>query len=593
MALALQVLLPAALLILSPYFGLAAPSVYSPTGLAALISPLLVGTVSSSVVPSFLALLCGVAGVAAQAGIWLLLGQEWSEKARGTTQSFQVLWHVAPMAALLSGLVAGLNLLLHLPLSESLHPPPSFLLLLVFSSILYFVNLDFACAVLFESGTNIVNSSLATVPRALLVSLGAGIGGLGLANQGLYHAALGVGVVVVGWARSSPVSDDVEENTAVSEKGWTSPRRQTSLTSTSPSGSPYLGTGGDFSPLLRSSPPGSPRRPSLVGRRPVFSAFSFLALLPFLPFLPILLQAIHPFPPLPLLPTDRLPIYLKNRIGLYHRAHPHFTPPTMDIVFAYFNASIAEFDEHVQHVRGRGSVKRYKTRISVYSKGGADPSELKKIEGVDEVIELENVGREGGTYLNHIIRRFAKPAPDDPFGGTQGHGTSHADLTLFLQHHLAWQWIADQRFDYPDDRTGYIALGPYRKNDCGRDLDTEGKFERMKDIYVMFQEDFCPPTLQLTSWAAQFVVSRKRIVGNPVKKYERLLELLQAPGEHWLYNEGVHFQWHGEMGPSNPFLGHALERAWPVIFNCTDPKIVDNCPDDLYDSEKCQCFDWK
>ena len=79
--------------------------------------------------------------------------------------------------------------------------------------------------------------------------------------------------------------------------------------------------------------------------------------------------------------------------------------------------------------------------------------------------------------------------------------------------------------------------------------------------------------------------------------------------------------WGGEMGPSNPFFGHALERSWPVIFSasllssplprrleqqaeadpavppraradCTDPGMADRCGDDVYDKEACQCRDW-
>lgn len=36
---------------------------------------------------------------------------------------------------------------------------------------------------------------------------------------------------------------------------------------------------------------------------------------------------------------------------------------------------------------------------------------------------------------------------------------------------------------------------------------------------------------------------------------------------------------------------HSLERSWPVIMGCTDPKIADRCGEDTYDKEVCQCFD--
>lgn len=45
-------------------------------------------------------------------------------------------------------------------------------------------------------------------------------------------------------------------------------------------------------------------------------------------------------------------------------------------------------------------------------------------------------------------------------------------------------------------------------------------------------------------------------------------------------------------GMSNPAAGHSLERAWPIIFSCSDPKMADECGDDVFDKEKCQCLDY-
>lgn len=207
------------------------------------------------------------------------------------------------------------------------------------------------------------------------------------------------------------------------------------------------------------------------------------------------------------------------------------------------------------------------------------------------------------------------------------------------------------RWDLVDSRTGFLALGPYIKTDCGVDTTGNGEFPRMRDIYSMFREEvslslsafhstrrssrqsplvslsltllphcqFCPPTLQLSAWAGQFIVSRQRILANSLSKYETLLNSLQAPMHHWIHEEGAWFEYKGSVGPSNPFLGHALERSWPTIFSesrsfpprgalfalllaeslivplpredCTDPRIADLCKDDTYDKENCQCFD--
>ncbi|POY71170.1 hypothetical protein BMF94_5480 [Rhodotorula taiwanensis] len=265
--------------------------------------------------------------------------------------------------------------------------------------------------------------------------------------------------------------------------------------------------------------------------------------------------------------------------------------PTLDIVFALYDLDLASFDKHVQHVRGQPALRGYQTRISVYHKGVGAPGatsleEISKLAGVNEVVPLPNLGREGGTYLHHILRRFEPSAVPG-----EGERTSHADLTLFLQHHLAWEWIANVRFDFVDPRTGFLSLAPYVESDCGVDLNVGGNFKRVRDIYSMFRENLCPPTHQLTSWAAQMFVSRERIEANPPSKYRRLLDLLEAPAGHWIYEEGTDFKWRGEMSRSNPFLGHAVERSWPIIFNCTDPTLARRCGDNTIDKDGCQCYD--
>lgn len=113
----------------------------------------------------------------------------------------------------------------------------------------------------------------------------------------------------------------------------------------------------------------------------------------------------------------------------------------------------------------------------------------------------------------------------------------------------------------------------------------------MRDIYTVFRSEFCPPTLQLSAYSAQFVASRARILANSFDKYSNLRALLHAPDEHWIHNEGAQFYYHTFTDRANPALGHALERSWPVIMGCTDAGIAERCGEGTYDKEVCQCFD--
>lgn len=83
-------------------------------------------------------------------------------------------------------------------------------------------------------------------------------------------------------------------------------------------------------------------------------------------------------------------------------------------------------------------------------------------------------------------------------------------------------------------------------------------------------------------------VSKRRILAQPYARYASISALMEAPQGHW-----IHDQWgpNESGGPSNPALGHSLERAWPVIFSCRDVALADGCPDDEYRRDKCQCLD--
>ena len=97
---------------------------------------------------------------------------------------------------------------------------------------------------------------------------------------------------------------------------------------------------------------------------------------------------------------------------------------------------------------------------------------------------------------------------------------------------------------------------PYIKSDCGEDLSGNGNFQRMRDIYTVFRSEFCPPTLQLSAYSAQFIVSRDRILANAYNKYANLRGLLHAPDEHWIHNEGAQFYYHTFTDRANPALGY-------------------------------------
>lgn len=122
-------------------------------------------------------------------------------------------------------------------------------------------------------------------------------------------------------------------------------------------------------------------------------------LLPFLPLALYLLSiGIHtsptlstfcthlPYPMRPFCPSSALPI-----------------PQTVDIVFAYYDESLDIFRQHLENVRYMDFMEeRGGARVLIYNKGPRSEKEIRealRLWKEDLVIPLENVGREGGTYL--------------------------------------------------------------------------------------------------------------------------------------------------------------------------------------------------
>ncbi|MBW0510066.1 hypothetical protein O181_049781 [Austropuccinia psidii MF-1] len=293
---------------------------------------------------------------------------------------------------------------------------------------------------------------------------------------------------------------------------------------------------------------------------------------------------------------------------------------SLDLVFSYYNEPLDLFAQAVNHVRTVSVLAAQNPQVIIYVKHPEiSLSKVAQAIKADQVIRLNNVGREGGTYLTHILRHYnatlySMSTQSINFNDLPQHFEFEkeklsnqlgiiglADHTIFMQPHISWHWIAKPRMTLFDSRrTGFLSFGPYLNSTCGEDGLGNGNYERMRDIYAIFHESFCPPSGQLASYAGQFLVSKKRIMKHGYSKYLKLKEILEAPSQHWIHTEGGWLKWKGATdvgpaknptGPVAPFLGHALERSWPVIFDCEDPSIAKNCPDEVNDKERCQCFD--
>ena len=238
-------------------------------------------------------------------------------------------------------------------------------------------------------------------------------------------------------------------------------------------------------------------------------------------------------------------VVLAWRWAIYRRSLPH-----LEIVFAYYHAPLLLFHGYSAYIHYYLSW-HFNIKKTVYVKKDFNHADDKLLRMMfDNVHYLDNVGREGATYLHHIVTNYDN-LPDKVF---------------FLQAHSQWHALTHGRLFYADADTGFLSFGPYIHTECGKTW--PGDYFQMKRIWKMFTETECPEgESQLASWSGQFITSKDRIRSHPIEKYKELLRLMTAPPDDPIYDE-TPSDWPTQNHPLNPYLGHALERSWPIIFNC-------------------------
>ena len=250
----------------------------------------------------------------------------------------------------------------------------------------------------------------------------------------------------------------------------------------------------------------------------------------------------------------------------------------LDVVIAHHSEEPYYIKVWTDSLRSIPYMQELGLRIIIYTKGAMELAAIKEASGADEVIQLPNAGREGGTYLHHLLSVY-----DDP-----------PQFTFFAQAKLKkaqeegsgkmTQWLQDRLRAKLSNETGFISLD--RQHEvcyCGHctDMGRDDFYPLWPQIYSMLQGKVCQRLEgHVLSFNGHFIVSRKRILARPRGIYQHLQALVDAPEDHWIHLEPEP-EWFekdkGKSVPSNPKFGHTLERLWHTIFDCDDPAIVMDC----------------
>lgn len=263
-----------------------------------------------------------------------------------------------------------------------------------------------------------------------------------------------------------------------------------------------------------------------------------------------------------------------------------FSPSTdLDIVISMYKEPVEHLNPVLETLQRLPTFSSQSSRIIIYTKDEkANVESIKQATRAYNVTKVPNVGREGETYLRHILE----------------HWDSLAKHTMFIQAdiHNPREFIPRVRDYFDPEKTGMLSLGFSGNvcdcNDCGDRFGWHDDTHLIKSLYgdVYQTEKTC--SRALLSYKGQFIASARRIRGVEKKVYEDLWKAL-SDKDSWAHKEDYLRGRPDEM--SAPYFGYTLERIWNVLFQCSDMDIAWKCPTLLSGTRRggskadCQCFD--
>lgn len=249
---------------------------------------------------------------------------------------------------------------------------------------------------------------------------------------------------------------------------------------------------------------------------------------------------------------------------LFQHGRPRSEMPTLDIVVSMYQENVTQLAEKLNTLRSLRSFEHIDIRTIIYTKD--EDASLAAIHGdtnATAVFKLSNAGREGGTYLSHILLNWENLARH----------------TLFMQAEVHQSEEVFRRISYNfNSRTGVLPLNHLETcdcRDCSDPWDKGSKYPRLAQLYSALNSQLCPEQITL-SYSGQIIVSAERIKQRKKEIYEHLKEVLESGGDHWIHGDDRQ-DWRFADEKSNPFFGHTIERSYMVLWNCSDVSIVDRC----------------
>ncbi|KAH7062202.1 hypothetical protein B0J12DRAFT_563372 [Macrophomina phaseolina] len=256
-----------------------------------------------------------------------------------------------------------------------------------------------------------------------------------------------------------------------------------------------------------------------------------------------------------------------------------------DVVISMYKEPVESIKSIMEELSAIPTIAESSPRLFLYTKDedieSSDLAELGNATNAFKVIKLPNFGREGETYLEHILL----------------HWDSLARQTLFVQAdvHNPREFFNRVK-DYYAPNTGMLSLGfsghSCDTGNCGDRWNWHEEEALLNDVCKRVDGESCKNIL--LSYKGQFIASAKRIRAIDRDLYEELKESMTDPNS-WAHKE-PYLQ--GRKDSLNaPRFGYTMERLWSVVMQCSTEEIAWRCPTLLSrtrrggDISDCQCLD--
>ena len=173
-----------------------------------------------------------------------------------------------------------------------------------------------------------------------------------------------------------------------------------------------------------------------------------------------------------------------------------------DVVLSYYAEDIEFVARFIRYLRNTSTLQKLSSRIIIYNKNSrVNATYLQTALKADIVQQLPNVGREGETYLHHIIENYHVLSDHIFFCQAGVEGITNTGLS---------DWLSDRLEKQFNSSVGYMPLvekSSFTTFDCG--VRPGENVPRLAELWGIVEQKLCPPGGQAVSDRGIWMYSEK------------------------------------------------------------------------------------